>query len=163
MYPNNVPAGMRIADLEPRPRWLDETLHGKGYTVGDLVTYNLSGYCDTNMVIYRITFDSPPNGDVVCTLTSAPDKRTLSRHLPKTYKKVWALPGRSTRLSDNKIKGYVLLEPVFTFFPGQFMPKNRTVAYRNVTLLRKLDIIELAKNFSAFQDFIRAESRHLSG
>lgn len=156
MTPYNVPVGTKVTDLVPRPRWLDDTLTGKGFNVGDLVTYIPGGgYYDTNMVIYRIVVDSPPNGEVVCT-------EVMSSRRPNAFKrKIWALPGRRTRLSGNKIKGHVVLEPVFSFFPGRYSPKRRIVAYRNIWLFKKLDILELAKNFSAFQDFIRSESQRL--
>lgn len=154
MFPHDIPVGTKISDLTPRPRWLDETLASKGFSVGDLVTYSLGSYYN-NMVIYRITKDNPPNGEAVCSEVA---KRRFG--YPHT-KKAWTLPGKSSPLSAVKIKGSVVLEPVFTFFTGRHPPKRRTVAYRNTYLMKKLDILELAKNFSSFQDFIKTESQRL--
>ena len=155
MIPYNVPVGTKISEIEPRPRWLDETLESRGFAVGDLVTYSLGSYF-TSMVIYRIVADTPPNGDAVCTEVA---KRRFGSTI---MKKSWTLPGKTSPLSAVKIKGSVTLEPAFTFFQGKYSPRKRTVAYRNTSMMKKLDILELAKNFSAFQDFIRVESQRLS-
>lgn len=155
MIPYNVPVGTKIKDLEPRPRWLDETLEGKGFAVGDLVAYSLGGYYDNNMTIYRIVKNNSPNSEAVC--TEVAKRRRGSIHTEK----MWTMPGKISPLSAVKIKGSVVLEPVFTFFAGRYPPKKRTVAYRNVCFMKKLDILELAKNFSTFQDFIQRESQRL--
>lgn len=146
--------GTRLGDIVPRPKWLDFKLSDKGFAVGDLVTYTNSGYTN-HLTIYRIVKDCPPQHDAVVTEVDHP--RTGTRY--KT--KIWAMPGKRTKVPHIRLYGCVEIVPAFNFFP-RYKESKKTVAYSALYRLTKVDILELAKSFSRYQDFITSESKRLS-
>jgi hypothetical protein len=157
--PLNLPLGTKVTDLNPRPRWLDIKLSDKNFAVGDLVTYSSTGY-GNHMTIWRIAKDNPAIEDAVVgnvakyVYTGSPGRRQVPV-------KEWVLPGKKTRIPDIKLRGYVELVPVFSFFP-RYHEGKKNVSYVNLYRLKKLDLLELARNFSNFQDFIKQEVKRLS-
>ena len=145
--------GTRLGDIQPRSKWLDFKLSDKGYRVGDLVTYANTGYSN-HLTIYRIVKDCPPQVNAV--LTEAPRMRGSS-----WKKQIWAKPGTRTSIPQIRLYGCVEIMPVFNFFP-RFKEGKKTVSYSTLYRLTKIDILELAKSFSRYQDFITTESKRLS-
>lgn len=146
--------GTRLADIVPRPKWLDFKLGDKGFSVGDLVTYTNSGYTN-HLTIYRIVKDCPPQQDSVVAEVNHP------RSLGHYKSKVWVKPGTKTKVPHIRLYGCVEIIPAFNFFP-RYKEAKKTVAYSALYRLTKVDILELARSFSRFQDFITEESKRLS-
>lgn len=144
-----------MGDYSPRPKWLDFKLSDRGLAVGDLVTYSFTSY-NNGMTLYRIIKDCPPNEDLVWTLAKSPYGRSYSD------KSFWSKPGNKTPVPDIRVRGCIELVPVLQVFPGPPSSK-RTVAYERLGRVRKVDVLALGKSFSAFQDFINEEIRHLTG
>ena len=150
------PVGTKLSEVLPRLTWLDFKLSDKGFHVGDLVTYSVSSY-GNGMTLFRIVKDCPANGDLVWTQLCASQQRW--RYVKPALG--WAKPGTSTRVPDIRVKGCIEIQPVIQLIPGPHVGK-KTVPYRALNRLKKVDILELARTFSRIKDFIDIEVKRLS-
>jgi len=146
-----IPLGLKMADLNPRPKWLDDSMKDRGFNVGDLVIHRAMSY--NSMVIYRILEDRPCNGDLVW-LEYKPYKRS-------TYmSRGWINPVTGKVPDRRLIYGHLVLAPVFSMESGKLNKKN--VPYNEVSRLKKVDILELGRMFSRLNDFVLSEAKRLS-
>ena len=141
-----IAVGTRLSDLLPRLIWLDKHLADVGLAVGDLVTYEDSRQ---GTALYRITKDRPPDGDLVWNQLSCGRKFG------------WTRPGSKKKVSDVRVVGSIELTLAIQLFSGS-IAKKKTVPYRSLFRLKKVDILELASTFSKFQDFVKQEAKRLT-
>lgn len=151
---HGIPIGTKVCDLDPRPRWLDRRLSDYGLSVGDLVACSSQSWWN-EMTIYRIVSDSPPIGDAVWNEVKPRGSRYPYRG--------WFLPGSKKRITDKVLRGCIEIEPVFTFFHRyKQSQRKKRIAYTNLYRTQKLELMDMAKNFSDFQEFIMREAKRKS-
>ena len=147
----SIPLGLKMKDLNPRPKWMDESMPARGFNVGDLVIHRTMSY--HAMVIYRIIKDNPCNGDLVWS-EYKPYRRS-------TYmSRGWMDPVTGKVPDRRLIYGHLVLIPVFSMEEGRLRKKN--VPYNEIARLKKVDILELGRMFSRLNDFVMSEAKRLS-
>lgn len=140
-----------MMDLNPRPKWLDDSMSARGFNVGDLVMHRTMSY--NSMVIYRIIEDYPCNGNLVWS-EYKPYKRS-------TYiSRGWTDPTTGKVPNRRLIYGHLVLVPVFSMEGVKLNKKN--VPYNEVSRLKKVDILELGRMFSRLNEFVLSEAKRLS-
>jgi hypothetical protein len=146
-----IPLGLKMAELNPRPKWLDDSMTVRGFNVGDLVMHRTMSY--NAMVLYRIIEDHPCNGKLVWSEYKAYKRSTyMSRG--------WVDPVTGKVPDRRLIYGHVVLSPVFSMEESRLRKKN--IPYNELSRLKKVDILELGKMFSRLNDFVMSEARRLS-
>ncbi len=140
-----------MADLNPRPKWLDDSMIARGFNVGDLVMHRTMSY--NAMMIYRIIMDHPCNGGLVWS--------EYKRCKSSTYmSQGWTDPVTGKVPNSRLIYGHLVLVPVFSMEEGRLRKKN--VPYNEMFRLKKVDILELGRMFSRLNSFVMSEAKRLS-
>ncbi len=153
---SQIPLGTKVSDLNPRPKWLDDSGKSRGFVEGELVLYKSMSY--NTMTIYRIVEDCPANSDAIWGEYKA--------HKRSTYlSKGWVHPVTKKPIDRRLLHGYMVLMPVFNMEDPK---SNRTsnkkrVPYNDVWRLKKVDILELGRMFAKLNDFVMSEVRRLKG
>lgn len=146
-----IPLGLKMKDLNPRPKWMDESMPARGFNVGDLVIHRTMSY--NAMVIYRIIKDNPCNEELVWT-----EYKPYAR---STYmSRGWVDPATGKPPNRRLLYGHLVLVPVFSMEGGRLNKKN--IPYNEASRLKKVDILELGRMFSRLNDFVMSEAKRLS-
>lgn len=146
-----IPLGLKMSDLNPRPKWLDDSMAARGFNVGDLVMHRTMSY--NSMVIYRIIEYHQCNGNLVWS-EYKPYKRSTC------MSRGWTDPVTGKVPNRRLIYGHLVLVPVFGMEEGRLRKKN--IPYNEVFRLKKVDILELGRIFSRLNDFVMSEAKRLS-
>jgi hypothetical protein len=153
---SQIPLGTKMSDLNPRPKWLDDSGAVRGFNVGELVLYKSMSY--NTMTIYRVMEDCPAKSDVVWG-----EYRAYKR---STYlSKGWVHPVTGKPIERRLLHGYMVLIPVFNMDDSKSnrAVNKKRVPYNDAWRLKKVDILELGRMFSKLNDFVMSEVSRLKG
>jgi hypothetical protein len=151
---SQIPLGTKVSDLNPRPKWLDDSGKSRGFSEGELVLYRSMSY--NTMTIYRIVEDCPANGNATWGEYKA--------HKRSTYlSKGWIHPVTGKPIERRLLHGYMVLIPVFNMDDSKSnrAVNKKRVPYNDVWRLKKVDILELGRMFSKLNDFVMSEVSRL--
>jgi len=157
--------GTKLSDTEGWPAGPVRTLSDMfpDLHVGDLVVYNHTTR-HSGLVVYRIDKDCPPQGDAVWGEYCTPRRYRWSKGAPQRVATSFIYPGTRTKVPKIRLRGCIEIRPVFQLLHPGNKPLKHTVAYSQIMRrVRRVEILDLAKSFADFQDFIKAESKLLSG
>jgi hypothetical protein len=152
---SQIPLGTKMKDLNPRPKWLEDSAASRGFSVGDLVLYKTMSY--SAMTIHRVVEDCPANGESVWH-----EYRAFKRSLYTS--RGWVDPVTHKPAERRLMHGYMILLPVFSMenTGAKKSPRRKKVPYFDSGKLKKIDILELAQMFSRLNDFVMSEAKRLS-
>jgi hypothetical protein len=153
---SQIPIGTKVSELNPRPKWLDDSGKSRGFSEGELVLYRSMSY--NTMTIYRIVEDCPANSDATW--------GEYKSHKRSTYlSKGWIHPVTGKPIERRLLHGYMVLTPVFSMDDTRSnkLGNKKKVPYPEVWRLKKVDILELGRMFSKLNDFVMSEVSRLKG
>lgn len=146
-----ISEGTKVTEIDPQPHWINDTLLSKGFAVGDLVSYSHPAW-NNHMVIYRIVQDHPPNHEAVWGIY-----RDYSKNSMAGFQMGWTYPDTKKRMPWRYVQGCIEIEPVYQIIRGPYRPSKKTVEYRSLRRIKKLDVLELGRTYAGLKDFIERE------